>query len=470
MVASVTGLTAATLVAVAAPASAATVDLVVDYICGPNDGSIADAGTDTVNLKTRVTIPTTLNVGDRLNIGWNLHYKGDGTRFGSPDYFAEGARVTATGTVRLSGGWNGTLKPTGALDQPNALQPGTPLKLPELMSDSAATDRAAEVRVKPGNIVLDFTPPAGKVVVNDDAPDRVQYFGTWGDYNDRGAQMKDVHNDVHATEHGGAGVDFTFTGTGVDLIGELDYRGGPAHVQIDGHEAAPSMIDFSKDESGNTVTYANDGGHNLLRLRGLSYGTHHLTVTNLEDGKWSFVDAFRVITKEMPNAPRTYRATCVPVGKVNPVILTIGGGDGGDDGGDGTDPSGSPSPSATPTGDGSESPTPTGGYTPPGGTVSPTPTPTHTPTPTPTPQGVITTVTATATASVSPKATQTVMATVTASPQVRITPVGGAHTGEAPDPPVSPGPLLAAGILMVAGSGAGGLVLRRRRSRRASSG
>ncbi|HEY9525286.1 MAG TPA: hypothetical protein VIR33_18755, partial [Thermopolyspora sp.] len=115
MAVSVTGLAAAGLVAVAGPAGASTVDLVVKYQCV--DG-IAASGSGTVGLNTRVTIPTTLTVGERLNIGWTLNYTNDGTRFGSPDYFAEGARVTATGTVRLSNGWNGTLRPTGAADQP----------------------------------------------------------------------------------------------------------------------------------------------------------------------------------------------------------------------------------------------------------------------------------------------------------------------------------------------------------------
>jgi hypothetical protein len=427
-------------------ARASTVDLVVRYSC---TGGIATSGSGTVNLRTRVTIPTTLAVGDRLNIGWALNYTNDGTRFGSPDYFAAGGRVTATGTVALSGGWNGELKPTGVADQPDALQPGIPLALPALISDSAATDRAAEVRVKPRTIVVDFTPPASEVTVNDDDP-RVLYTGTWTDSGDRPAQYKDIHNDVHGTTTAGDSATFTFSGTGVDLIGELDFRAGQVGVLIDGVPAAPSVIDQSKDESGTPVTLANDGGHTLLKLRGLAYKQHTLKLTNLEDGKWAIIDAFKVSTRELANPPQTYRAVCTPIDNVNPVIITIGDANGGGS-----------SPPVTPTGSstGSTTPTNSSSATP---SVSGTQTSTATATYTPL-SGAL--VTATTTASSTPRTTRTAEVTVTASPQVVVTPVGGAQTGDAPDPSRTPPALLGGGAIMVFGGATGGLLLRRRRAR-----
>ena len=103
--------------------------------------------------------------------------------------------------------------------------------------------------------------------------------------------------------------------------------------------------------------------------------------------------------------------------------------------------------------------------------ASPSPTPTTpTPTPTPTPAHEDSAGRVDHHATSTPKPTLTVTATVTptrptpTAPQVIITPVGGAQTGEAPDEKSSGVGLLGLGTVMVLGSVFGGVALKRRRA------
>ncbi|GAB2486676.1 hypothetical protein GCM10027187_62740 [Streptosporangium sandarakinum] len=569
-------------------ASANAAELVVDYQCtgdGPN--SIAQSGP--VRLRTRVSVPTTLTVGQPLNIGWKLGYLGN-ARFGSPGYFAPGAAVTATGTVGLSGVWSGALKPVGAAEQPHQLQPGTILKLPETISDFAHTDQAGTLKVTPRNIVLDFTPPAGEVMVNDDDPQVDYSGGGWKDLNDQPIQNNDYHHDLHRTEEKGDTASFTFTGTGIEYVAQRDYRAGKVRFYIDGEAATPAYVDASKKADGSPSTDAGKGGLTLWRFRGLSYGKHFVQVVNDEQGKWGQLDAFRVITKELAAPPKAHRVTCKIVS--NPVSVNVVISDPSsttpppttepptspppttnpptclptspppgllppgtptpaptgsptgtptatpdpaatpttteDDPGASDDPDTTPEgfakaartptppetpaptdpptermpiaptltpaptqtptcPPATPTNTNSHTPTATPCITitptpTPTSTITPTPTVSCTPTPTPTqttPTPTPTQTTPTPTQSNSangntstPKPTLTVTATVTptrtapTTPQVAITPSGGAQTGEAPEEEGGPSGLMlvGAGSAMLAGSGMGGVVLVRRRA------
>ncbi|MGV9600153.1 hypothetical protein ACWDR1_26195 [Streptosporangium sandarakinum] len=300
-------------------ASANAAELVVDYQCtGDPADSIARSGP--VRLRTRVSVPTTLTVGQPLNIGWKLGYLGN-ARFGSPGYFAPGAKVTATGTVALSGVWSGDLKPVGAVEQPRRLQPGDILKLPETISDFAHTDQAGTLKVTPRNIVVDFTPPAGEVMVNDDDAQVIYSGGGWKDLNDQPIQNNDYHYDLHRTEEKGDTASFTFTGTGIEYVAQRDHRAGKVRFYIDGEAATPAYVDASKKPDGSPSTDAGKGGLTLWRFRGLSYGKHLVQVVNDEQGKWGQLDAFRVITKELTAPPKAHRVTCKIVS--NPVSVNV---------------------------------------------------------------------------------------------------------------------------------------------------
>lgn len=435
-------------------ADAGIAELVVDYAC---TGGVALNGS-TVNLRTKVSIPTTLTVGEPLNIGWKLGYKQDPTRFGSPDFFAPGAKVLVTGNAQLSGSWVGVLQPKGSLDQPNQLQPGSILRLPEGISDSAHTDRAGTLKVSPRKLFVDFIPPAGEVMVNDDDP-RVSYHAAadWAYLGSEPLSIGDYGRDLHRTDKVNSWASFTFTGTGIEYVARRSNEAGKVGFRIDGQDATPSFVDASKNPDGTPTNAAHEGGLTLWRFNGLKYGEHTIEVKNLEDGKWAQLDAFRVITRELQNPPNEYRATCSLVSAPVSVDVTIseaGGSQSPDPTGTGT---GSPSPTVSPT------VTPTNPTATPSNTHTGTPTPTHTGTTTPPVTGVNSTSTST------PKPTLTVTATVTptrptpTAPQVIITPSGGAQTGEAPQGSSGLG-LLGAGTAMVTGSALGGVALMRRRA------
>ncbi|GAA2865521.1 hypothetical protein GCM10010517_24880 [Streptosporangium fragile] len=452
------GLLGGALVALpSGPARANNAELVVDYAC---TGGVA-LNNSTVNLRTKVSIPTTLKVGEPLSIGWTLGYKQDPTRFGSPDYFAPGAKVKVTGEVQLSGIWTGVLQPIGIVEQPNQLQPGTILKLPETISDAAHTAKAGTLKVTPQKLFVDFTPPAGEVMVNDDDP-RVQYeTGFWEDLNDQPANNNDHHHDIHRTVEGNARTSLQFTGTGIEYVAQRDYRAGKVKFYIDGQLATPASIDASKLPDGTPSNDANRGGLTLWSFRGLNYGKHIIQVVNEEHGKWAQLDAFRVITRELQNPPKDYRATCSLVSKPVSVDVLISDGSS-----QSPDPSGSGSPTATATNTSTSTITPTTTSTTSPSPTTTSPSPTGTGTTTPPVNGVHGTNTITST----PKPTLTVTATVTptrptpTTPQVIITPSGGAQTGEAPEEPGSGLGLIGAGTAMLAGSVLGGVALTRRRA------
>ncbi|MER6825787.1 hypothetical protein ABT352_07350 [Streptosporangium sp. NPDC000563] len=434
-------------------------ELVVDYSC---TGGIALGGS-TVNLRTKVSIPTTLTVGEPLNIGWDLNYKnGDPARFGSPDYFGPGGKVLVTGNVQMSGSWIGVLQPKGVVDQPGKLQPGSILKLPEGISDAAHTDQPGTLKVSPRKLFVDFMPPAGEVMVNNDDP-RVKYHAAadWYELNDEALSIGDYGRDLHRTDKVNSFATFTFTGTGIEYVARRSIEAGQVGFKIDGQDATPASIDASKDANGTPTNAAHRGGLTLWRFNGLKYGEHTLQVTNLEDGKFAQVDAFRVITRELQNPPADYRATCTLVSAPVSVDVTIS------ERGVSPSPSvtGSPDPSVTPSTTPTGSPTATPTSTP-TGTATPTPTNTQTGAGNQTP-GPNSTTRSTTTST--PKPTLTVTATVTptratpTAPQVIITPSGGAQTGEAPEGGSGLG-LLSAGTAMVTGSALGGVALMRRRA------
>ncbi|MFD0885659.1 hypothetical protein ACFQ08_13980 [Streptosporangium algeriense] len=352
------------------PASANSAELVVDYRCTGGPTSVASHGP--VNLRTTVTVPTTLTVGEPLNVKWTLGYKGDPGRFGSPDYFAAGGKVTVTGHAQLSGVWNGILLPSGSMEQPELSKDGV-LKLPESISDSAHTDRAGKLRVTPQQLFVDFTPPAGETMVNDDSP-RVQYTGVWKDRNDQPPNNNDHHYDIHRTVDKGSRAALKFTGTGIEYVAQRDHRAGRVLFYIDGQPATPAFVDASKNPDGTPSNDANRGGQTLWQFHGLKYGEHLVEVVNDEQGKWAQLDAFRVITEELPEPPQEHRATCTLVSAPVSVDVTISSG---------STPTSTNSqgPGGTPTCTSAPHPaTPTCHPTTPIPTCSPTPNPTPYPT------------------------------------------------------------------------------------------
>ena len=334
-----------------APAGADTVGVALDYTC-----ETAEIG-ETVKLRVTVTAPTTMTVGQPIDVKWDIKYR-DQTGFIAPDAFPAGGKLSADGALRISGPWKGRDLAQGAADQ-GALPVGAKLTLPSLVTGDIGATSPGEITIRPGQLKFGFTPPASEVMVNDDDLSKVAYTGGWTDYNDRDAAFNDYHSDVHATEVAGKKSEITFTGTGVEFRTERDHRAGPLSFMIDGQPAIPYTANPSLNDDGTPVNVVNQGGHTLWRVNNLAYGQHTLTVTNLEN-KWAIVDAFNVLTRELKNPPQDYRTVCRP--EVNNVAfkITVGG---------------------------AATPTPTWD---PSGTPTTSPTRTQTPTPSPTPTGTST--------------------------------------------------------------------------------
>ncbi|MFF3664060.1 hypothetical protein [Microtetraspora malaysiensis] len=440
-----------------APGSAAAeaVEVDLDYVC---TNGVARTP---VNLEVTLTLQTALAVGQPLDIRWGIKYKDQG-RFLSPGLFQPGARVSATGAVGIGGPWSGELKSLGSQEQAR-LPDGDQLTLPELISGAVTTTAPGVIEIKPRRLLIDFTPPPSDATFNDDDP-AVSYSAEWTDYNDRDVNFHDVGRDVHATEANYAEAYFKFTGTGVDFITEQDSRAGKVQFSIDGRPGIPATADASKHPDGSHAGVANQGNYTLWGMRGLPYGQHELKVAKLDD-KWAMVDAFHVVTEELADPPKQFRATCEPVLKPSTIRVVVGS------------PTQSPgqSPSSGPSGEPSSSPS--GGSSgpvtsPPPGGSTPTPTPSKSPggssSPTPS-QSKLTSVVVIGSPTPTITTTITLPASTPTSPQVKVTPKGGAQTGEAPETPRSPAALLiGSGGAMVFGGVFSGVVLRRRRAAHAN--
>ncbi|WP_431279208.1 X2-like carbohydrate binding domain-containing protein [Leifsonia poae] len=129
------------------------------------------------------------------------------------------------------------------------------------------------------------TPPAsGRIVaVNDDDP-AIAYSGSWG--QSRGRGFGDYKDDVHYVEGDGSSFQYTFTGTGIDYVTELDESQGDVDVYLDGQ--------FQK-----TVSTGRDAGQPrqaqqaVWSVSDLPNGSHTLRVVK-KSGSYMLVDKLDV--------------------------------------------------------------------------------------------------------------------------------------------------------------------------------
>ncbi|SFI17002.1 hypothetical protein SAMN05216275_101469 [Streptosporangium canum] len=414
------------------------------YTC---TGNLASGANKTVKVK--LSIPQSIQLGKPLEVGWALSE----SPFVSPGNYATTSQLAATGTVGISGLWDGTLDSSGTKDFAT-LKNGDKLELPAMSIGSAATGKEGEIKVKPGNLKFSFsfTPPESNVKVNDtDNPSEtahgpsggahgpITYIGNWDYSSKRKATNPEIFapndpgdhlDDIHYSTVNGNFASVKFVGTGIEYISERDDDMGMVNITVDG-AATPVTVDASKKADGSAMPADKAGdklGQQVLWSRtDLPYGEHTVKFEKAS-GKHMLVDAFNLITKKHTSPVELVEATCIPPS--DPEIVTV-------------------KVEKAP--------------------ASPTPTPT-TPTPSPTTAAPKPTTTVTTTPASTPKPTLTVTATVTptratpTTPQVVVTPSGGAQTGEASDDGPSGMGLIGGGTAMVLGSVLGGVVLKRRRA------
>ena len=134
------------------------------------------------------------------------------------------------------------------------------------------------------------TPPASsRVVAVNDNDSGIAYSGSWGQSGGRG--FGDYDDDVHYVEADGSSFQYTFTGTGIDYVTELDQSQGDVDVYLDGQ--------FQK-----TVSTGRDAGQPrqtqqaVWSVSGLPNGSHTLRVVK-KSGAFMLLDKLDVTLESL---------------------------------------------------------------------------------------------------------------------------------------------------------------------------
>jgi hypothetical protein len=152
--------------------------------------------------------------------------------------------------------------------------------------------------------VVVFESSRGRVVtLNDDAPG-IMFTGNWN--RSTGRNLGDYMNDVHWTETGHDYYEYTFTGTGIEVVTEKDSSQGDIDFYIDG-ELKQTISTYSSSKQSQQTVYA---------ISGLPFGAHTLKAVK-RTGYYMLLDGFRIILPDLisPDA--------VSFNKKAPTDLTI---------------------------------------------------------------------------------------------------------------------------------------------------
>ncbi|MEY9947432.1 hypothetical protein [Kitasatospora sp. GAS1066B] len=93
--------------------------------------------------------------------------------------------------------------------------------------------KTADVELPVLDTLVDLAGTPGHLAPVDDTDPGAQYSGTSWSY-DSGRPYGDLGNDVHAATANGDSVSYTFTGTGIDVLGEVSSDEGSFDVYVDG--------------------------------------------------------------------------------------------------------------------------------------------------------------------------------------------------------------------------------------------
>lgn len=424
---------ACTGVCLQTPAAADTRHYIYEYTCDKGALLLADGPK---KITVDVTIPTSVRVGERIPVDWTL----SDSPLAASAAFKAGGRLIATGASGVKGLWSGRLDSTGHKDQAVLAKNGS-LELPSAISGSVTTTEAGKLTITPGDLVLDFVPPAETIKFNDNGdidgepsatePHKhgpITYNGSsWFRAADRSA-YKDYKDDLHATAKKDDSVSVTFVGTGLAYIGERVETVGEFEVYV-GTGTQPLTKVNAHDPAPEATPKAQEV---LWSKTDFPYGEHTVRFRNVApDNTVMAVDAFDVITRELTTPPEYFRTTCTTKTVKSATVEVL------------------------------PAPTPTSTSTSPGGNG-------HITDGDDSGRGVNVlsgggqghgAPTATATATVTRKPTSTPSRT----PQVRVTPKGGAQTGEAPRDDTAAPLLIGYGTVLTVAGVAGGVLRRRRR-------
>jgi hypothetical protein len=129
------------------------------------------------------------------------------------------------------------------------------------------------------------TTGADRTTTADDTDSAILYTGSWNNSTGRG--FGDYGDGVHWTQNVGDSFSYTFTGTGVSYLTELDQSEGNADVYIDG--GLVKTISASSDASHPHVAQ-----QTVFSTNGLTNGQHTLKVV-MRSGQFMLLDCLKVV-------------------------------------------------------------------------------------------------------------------------------------------------------------------------------
>jgi hypothetical protein len=132
--------------------------------------------------------------------------------------------------------------------------------------------------------LVDVQGSPGHLAPIDDTASGISYSGSgWGYSSGRGDG--DFQNDVHSTQNSGDSVSYTFTGSGITALTELNSDEGNIGVYIDG----------ALNQTVNAATSARRVAEDaVVTVTGLTPGSHTIKLVK-QSGTWMPIDGFVVI-------------------------------------------------------------------------------------------------------------------------------------------------------------------------------
>jgi hypothetical protein len=125
----------------------------------------------------------------------------------------------------------------------------------------------------------------GRYIVNDTSSTITYGGGTWTYSSGRG--VGDYDDDVHFTTANGAYAQFTFNGSGVQILSERDSDMGNVQIYLDG----TLMITYDCYLTGGKRTR-----QVIYEVKGLASGSHSVKLVKV-DGSYAILDAYRVLSQ-----------------------------------------------------------------------------------------------------------------------------------------------------------------------------
>lgn len=166
-------------------------------------------------------------------------------------------------------------QPTSSASRPPAPAVAPPTAL--TMSVTATQSSAAQ----PPAPVARSCSTADTSSLNDNAAD-ITYSGSWRASRDRG--FGDFDDDVHFTKSDGSSVSYSFTGTGISLIGETNDDQGQLDVYLDG----------TLQRTVDTTSETRSAQQVVFTTCGLQPGYHNIRAVK-RSGEFMVVDRFDVM-------------------------------------------------------------------------------------------------------------------------------------------------------------------------------